>query len=159
MLAFETIPYILQVCYVQSSCLDNNMKCQNALWAIIQGHADQHYCCLMSSWCYFRYFLAGHFCIHTHISKLTCAISQTWRDCSCGWTRITYKERSKALKKTLQHVEFVCTFQWHHLQMPLHICAKPHKKLGRKRHFCCHPMQDLLCPEPRLSDWRKQKKL
>ena len=32
----------------------------------------------------FRYFSAGHSCIHTHTSKLTCAISQTWRDCSCG---------------------------------------------------------------------------
>ena len=98
-----------QICYMQSSCLDNNMKCQNALWPLcanIQGHDDQHYCCLMSSWCYFRYFLAGHSCIHTHISKLTCAISQTWRDCSCGWTRITYKERSKALKKRYNTLNF-----------------------------------------------------
>ena len=33
----------------------------------------------------FRYF-PGHSCIHTHARKLTCAISQTWRICSCGLT-------------------------------------------------------------------------
>ena len=31
----------------------------------------------------FRYLPAGHSRIHTHTSKLTCAVSQTWRDCSC----------------------------------------------------------------------------